>query len=97
MSWDKKIPDNIQKKAKHIVDKSPKLKALKSASQGEKSLFHGAGRASDGGKGSAPRPGTHSQQFKDNFDKINWGNRLNTNKSFRVKVNGVYLDEDDDV
>ena len=35
-----------------------------------------------------------SSGFGDNYDQINWGKKLNSNKSYRVKVNGVYIDED---
>lgn len=78
--------------AKKIVDKSPKLRALKSQSQGEKPLFS----ASDGGKGSAPRPGVGSEEYKANFDQIDWSHNRNTKKSYRVKINGVYQDQNED-
>ena len=88
---DKKQADKL---AKQIVDKSPKLKAIKSRAHGEKSLFHGSGMGSDGGKGSAPRPGTFSQEYKDNFDKIDFSNKPKRN--YKLKINGVYQDDEDE-
>ena len=88
--------DEITKKAKHIVDKSPKLKAIKSASQGEKSMFHGSGKSSDAGKGSAPRTNINSQEWKDAYDQIDWTQLRTEKKNYRVKINGVYVDNDNE-
>lgn len=79
----KKIDKALQKQAKAIIDKSPKLKALKSHSEGEKY--------------SEINSGINDQAYKDGYDKINWGKRDEKIKpKFRVKVNGVYQDEQDD-
>ncbi len=44
------------------------------------------------GKGSAQRG--NSQEYKDNFDKIDFSKTKSTKaKGWRVKVNGVYIDE----
>ena len=79
----KKIDKHIQKQAKAIVDKNPRLRALKSHSEGEKY--------------SEINSGVNDQAYKDGYDKINWGKRDEKIKpKFRVKVNGVYQDEQDD-
>ena len=79
----KKIDKDIQKQAKAIVDKNPRLRALKSHSEGEKY--------------SEINSGVNDQAYKDGYDKINWGKRDEKIKpKFRVKVNGVYQDKDDD-
>lgn len=93
MSFDKKIPEQIQQKAKKIVDKNPKLRALKSASEGEKSMFNST--SWHGGKGSAPRPGTFSQEYKDNYDQIDWSKGREKKKSYKTKINGVYVDDEE--
>lgn len=78
----KKIDKHIQKQAKAIVDKNPRLRALKSHSEGEKY--------------SEINSGVNDQAYKDGYDKINWGKRDEKIKpKFRVKVNGVYQDEID--
>lgn len=85
--------DAIRKQAKAIVDKSPALKHVKDISEG------GSGKAysaSHGGKGSAPRPGTYTQEFKDNFDKIDWSKNKEKPK-FRIKVNGKYINDDEEI
>ena len=79
----KKIDEATQKQAKAIVDKNPRLKALKSHSEGEKY--------------SEINSGVNDQAYKDGYDKIKWGKRDDKIKpKFRVKVNGVYQDEQDD-
>ena len=83
--------DNIRKQAKAIVDASPELKRAKDVSNG----FSGKGFGSThGGKGSSTRPG-NEQQYKDNFDKIDWSKGKDKPK-FKVKVNGVYVNDVDE-
>ena len=78
--------DNIRKQAKAIVDKSPELKRAKDISNG----FSGKGfGATHGGKGSARRI-EDEQQYKTNYDKIDWGKKPKA--KFKIKVNGVYQD-----
>lgn len=81
--------DNIKKQAKAIVDASPELKRAKDISNG----FSGKGfGATHGGKGSARRV-EDQQQYKDNFDKIDWGKRDEKIKpKFKTRINGVYVD-----
>jgi hypothetical protein len=68
--------------AKKIVDKNPALKKLKSASHGERY--------------SEIQSGDNSEEYKAGYDKINWGVRDTTKRNYRVKVNGVYQDEQDE-
>jgi len=81
---------NLKAQARKIIDKSPKLKALKSHSEGEKSLFHST--SWHGGKGSAPRQGTHTQEYKDNFDKIDFSKK--SKRTYKLKINGVYVEDE---
>ena len=88
MSGPKEISKENKERAKAIVDGSSELKKLKDISNG----FSGKGFGSThGGKGSARRPGDE-QQYKDNFDKIDWSKGKDKPK-FRVKINGVYQDD----
>jgi hypothetical protein len=83
--------DAIRKQAKAIVDASPELKKAKDISNGFSGKAFGS---THGGKGSAIRPGDE-KQYKDNFDKIDWGKNKEKPK-FKVKVNGVYQDNDNE-
>jgi len=35
----------------------------------------------------------NSPEYKENFDKIDWGTKDETPKNYRVKINGKYTDE----
>mgnify|MGYP003138384742 CR=1 FL=1 len=77
----------IQRKYKNtfdnIINKSPKLKKLKDQTEG---LTHrGTIVASDS-----------SQEYKDNYDKIDWGNKDTTKRKYKVKINGVYVDDQEE-
>jgi len=67
---DKKITERFSKdtvrKAEKIIDSSAELKAARSIKDGLKP-FYGQ---THGGKGSAPRTNTFSDEYQDNFDKI---------------------------
>jgi len=67
---DKKITERFNKdtvrKAEKIIDSSAELKAARSMKDGLKP-FYGQ---THGGKGSAPRTNTFSDEYQDNFDKI---------------------------
>ena len=77
---DKKTADRLAKK---IVDKNPALKKLKSASHGEKY--------------SEISTGVNDEQYKTGYDKIVWTKPEDKEKpKFRIKINGVYQDEQDD-
>ena len=77
---DKKTADQLAKK---IVDKNPALKKLKSASHGERY--------------SEISTGVNDAQYKAGYDKIKWTKDENKPKpKFKIRVNGVYQDTDDD-
>ena len=84
------MSDEIRQQAKKIVDKSPGLKRLKDISEGGSGKGFGS---THGGKGSARRV-EDQQQYKDNYDKIDWGKK--PKPKFKIKINGVYQDEQDD-
>ncbi len=69
-SFDKKSTEKFSKstvrQAEKLIDSSSELKAARSLKDGLKPLY----KASHGGKGSAPRPGTYTEEYKDNFDRI---------------------------
>jgi len=91
MGAPKDISKENKERAKAIVDASPELKRAKDIANG----FSGKGFGSThGGKGSAIRTGD-DQQYKDNFDKIDWGKNKEKPK-FKVKVNGVYVNDVDE-
>ena len=73
----------LQKKYKNqfdsIINKTPFLKKLKDGSNG---LKH-----------SDITTGTTSQEYKDNYDQIDWGKKLDKPKSYRTKINGKYVDD----
>jgi hypothetical protein len=72
------------RKNEKIIAKNPLLRAARDKAEGFK-------------PGSGISSAETSEEYKANYDKIKWGKKLDTNKSYRVKVNGVYLDEDNDV
>jgi len=61
-----KFSKDTVRKAEKIIDSSAELKAARSMKDGLKP-FYGQ---THGGKGSAPRTNTFSDQYQDNFDKI---------------------------
>ena len=68
--------------AKKIVDKNPALKKLKSASHGETY--------------SEISSGVNDEQYKAGYDQIDWGKRDTTKRKYRIKVNGVYQDDENE-
>ena len=65
-------------KNEKTINENPVLKQARDIQQGlEKPARHY--KQSHGGKGSAPRPGTYSQQYKDNWERIFGGDRSNVN------------------
>ncbi len=68
------------KSLEKMVHKTPFLKKMRAQSHGEK---YNEIVSSD-----------NSQQYKDNYDKIVW-NKHKEKPKFRVKVNGVYQDEEE--
>jgi len=68
--------------AERLIDKSPELKKIRSIK--------------DGMKSSEITTGVNDQQYKDNYDKIQWSKKDKKEKpKFRVKVNGKYIDEEE--
>lgn len=83
------------KKNESIINKHPGLKQARDISEGiEKSANHY--KSTHGGKGSAPRTNINSQEWKDAYDQIDWSKIRNTKKNYRVKINGVYVDENEE-
>lgn len=82
---DKQIRIQHENKTKfdNIVNKVPYLKKIKDQQQG---LTYRGDIVS----------GDTSQQYKDNYDQIDWSNTRKEKKNYRVKINGVYQDEDND-
>jgi len=79
------------KKNEKIINENPILKKARDKSQGFNTDSKSYS-ATHGGKGSARRVG-NEQAYKDNYDQIEWGKKLASNTSFRVKVNGKYVDD----
>lgn len=84
------------KKNEKTINQNSYLRKMRDRSEGiEKSATHYG--QTHGGKGSAPRTNTNSQEWKDAYDQIDWTSTRETKKNYRVKINGVYQDEDKDV
>jgi hypothetical protein len=67
----------------NIINKTPYLKKLRDQSEGLKY------------KGDIIS-GDNSDQYKSNYDQIDWTATKNQKKNYRVKINGVYVDEEKD-
>jgi len=70
------------KKNEKIINSNPVLKQARDIQQGlEKPAKHYKNSSGQwhGGKGSAPRVNTQSQQWRDNWDRIFGGDRKNVN------------------
>ena len=70
------------KKLEKMVYQNPFLKKMRAKSHGEK--YNDIVSADN------------SEEYKNNQDKINWRGIRSEKKSYRVKVNGVYIDEDEE-
>ena len=77
-----------------IINNNPALKKARDQAQGL--LKPDSAYSSPGGKGSASRPGDHSQEYKDNWEKIfgKKNKKPGTKRGYKLKVNGVYVEED---
>ena len=78
-----RIQHENKTKFDNIINKTPMLKKLRDQSEGLK--YSGDINS-----------GVPDQQYKDGYDKIDWGKRDTTKRKYRIKVNGVYQDEDND-
>ena len=76
-----KFSKDTVRQAEKLVDSSPALKKIRAMK--------------DGIKQSDIMSGTNSQQYKDNYDQIDWGKRLVENTNYKVKVNGKYIDREE--
>lgn len=71
------------KSAEKLIDSSPQLRAARDISNGFK-------------PGSGISTGASDPQYKENYDKIKWNKDKKEKPKFRVKVNGKYIDEDNE-
>jgi len=65
-------------KNEKIINENSALKQARDIAQGLEKPAHRY-KSTHGGKGSAARPGTYSQQYKDNWERIFGGDRKNVN------------------
>ena len=71
------------KKNESIINKNPTLRKMRDTAEGFK-------------PGSTISTGVNDQQYKDNFDKIQWAKPEEKEKpKFRIKVNGRYIDDEE--
>lgn len=77
----------IQRKHKttfdNIINKTPYLKKIKDKTEG---LTHRGTVVS----------GDQSQEYKDNYDQIDWTKRDTSKRSYKLKVNGVEVDPNEE-
>ena len=81
---DGEVPDpksSQGKKLEKIVSHNPFLKKMRAQSRGEKY--------------SEIVSGDNSEEYKANYDKIDWSGVRPEKKNYRVKVNGVYVDDNE--
>lgn len=69
------------KQNESLIAKNPVLRAARDKSEGFK-------------PSSGITTGANDQQYKDNYDKINW-NKNKSKPKFKVRINGVYQDPDE--
>ena len=81
-----KIPEKGSsdwKRNEKIIAKNPVLRAARDTAEGF--------RPSSG----ITTAGGNSEEYKNNYDQIDFTKRDTSKKSYRVKVNGRYVDEDE--
>lgn len=83
------------KKNETIINNNPVLKKARDKSQGIEKPAHRYNGGWHGGKGSASRTDTSSKEWQDNYDQIDWSKGREEKKSYRVKINGRYVDDQD--
>ena len=84
-AWGKGFKKNSHdwKKTETLITKNPILRKARDISEGFK-------------PGSTISTGVNDQQYKDNFDKIQWAKPEDKEKpKFRIKVNGKYIDDEE--
>jgi len=77
-----RIQHENKTKFDNIINKTPMLKKLRDQSQG---LKYSGDIHSD----------VPTEQYKKNYDKIKWGSDK-PKANFKIKINGVYQDRDDE-
>lgn len=71
-------------KNESLIAKNPTLRAARDQAEGFK-------------PGSGISSGVVDEQYKENYDKINWGKKDTKIKpKYRTKVNGVYVDDNNE-
>jgi len=75
------MDQKLVKQAIKAIDKSPELKKIRSIK--------------DGMSYSEINTGVNDQQYKDNYDKIEWG-KNKTKPSFKVRVNGKVINDEEE-
>ena len=70
------------KKNESIIAKNPFLRAQRDKTQGF-------------APSSAINSGVVDQQYKDNYDKIDFSKKDDRKRNYRIKVNGRYIDEEE--
>lgn len=82
--WGKGFKKNSSdwKKVEKVITKDPQLRRARDISQGFT-------------PGSTITTGVNDEQYKDNYDKIKWNKEKKEKPKFRIKINGVYQDEEE--
>tara|TARA_R100000734_G_C3233976_1_gene40955 strand:- start:4 stop:267 length:264 start_codon:yes stop_codon:yes gene_type:complete len=70
-------------KNEKLIAKNPILRAARDKSEGFK-------------PGSGISTGPNDEQYKQGYDQINWGNKDNSKRSYKLKVNGVEVDPNEE-
>ena len=76
-----KFDKRTVKAAEKLIDSSPELKKIRSIK--------------DGLKPTEITTGVNDQQYKDNYDKIEWG-KNKKKPSFKVRVNGKVINDEEE-
>jgi len=75
------MDQKLVKQAIKAIDKSPELKKIRSIK--------------DGMSYSEINTGVNDQQYKDNYDKIEWG-KNKTKPTFKIRVNGKVINDEEE-
>ena len=76
-----KFDKSTVRAAEKLIDSSPELKKIRSIK--------------DGLKPTEITTGVNDQQYKDNYDKIEWG-KNKSKPSFKVRVNGIVQNDEEE-
>ena len=71
------------RKNESLIAKNPVLRKARDVSEGFK-------------PSSGISTGANDEQYKSNYDKIDWSNRDNTKRKFAVRVNGKLINPDEE-